>query len=67
MIDDTGLEELCAIGRETVDLVQAIEACWNLPFEQDQIDLRKERLGQQFDNRANAVVLAELLGLELGV
>ena len=67
MIDDTGLEELCAIGRETVDLVQSIEACWNLPFEQDQIDLRKERLGQQFDNRANAVVLAELLGLELGV
>ena len=66
MIDDTGLEELCAIGRDSTDLVQAINECWTLPFEQVQIDLRKERLGQQFDNRANALVLAELLGLELG-
>lgn len=66
MIDDTGLEELCEIGRESADMVRAINFCWSTPFTQEQIDLRKARLNSQFDNRANALVLAELLGLELG-
>ncbi len=63
MVDQTQLEELCAISDSAEGLVAEINKCFEHDFSIEYQEHRKKILMELFDNSSNAVKLAKMLNL----
>ncbi len=61
MVQSTGLEKLCAIADNQQDMIAAIENLFEKKFREEDIELRKEILGDEFSNEKNAQKILALL------
>ena len=61
LVRETGLELLCRLVTGASDFKRALEALNQVPFNQEDILLRKTLLEKQFDNRENALRLWHFL------
>ena len=61
MVANTGLEELCVISDEPVELKEKLKGIFEQPFTEEQIQKRKTLLLSKFDNRNSAKKLMELI------
>lgn len=63
MVENTGLESGCIIGKHAADMVTQIQQLWEKPFTEADFEQRRTLLEKDFSNRQNAIKLAELLGI----
>lgn len=61
MVEETGLESLCAIGNTPSELAQRIKELCNRSFSGEDLERRSQWLGNTFNNDLNAQKLADLL------
>lgn len=61
MVEETGLESICAIGNTPTELVNRIVELSETSFSREIISQRESILGSTFDNDRNARILADLL------
>jgi hypothetical protein len=57
MVNGTGLENLCHKANTSDEFVAKTQKLMALPFESDDLILRKEILSKRFDNQRNAELL----------
>ncbi len=62
MVEDTGIDSLCSIGTNDLEMIAAINQLLQKPFEASAILQRKTLLANGFDNQGNAQKLMELIG-----
>lgn len=67
MVDNTGLESLCHIGNNPLEIAEEIFNLWDKPFSNEMIKERKQILEGRFSNSAGAEKILNLLKKEEGV
>lgn len=61
MVEETGLEDLCFVGKTPAEIVEHIKATFEKSFDENQKQQRKTLLNQTFDNQVNAEKLVNML------
>lgn len=61
MVENTGLEDLCMVHDKAADMKQAVVELMAQPFKEEEVLRRKEMLGRQYSNTANAEKLMQVL------
>ena len=61
MIENTGLEDLCIVRDKAEDMKRAVQELMTQAFNEEEVIRRKEILGRQYSNTANAEKLIQVL------
>lgn len=67
MVENTGLEPLCAVANSPQEWMSELDRLFNLSFEELDLNQRKDILSEHFDNLVNADVIIEKLGVLVNV
>ena len=57
MINNTGMEPLCSVANNPIDIISVIEALWNEELDADELDRRQSLLSELFNNERGAFQL----------
>ncbi|MDQ3073022.1 MAG: glycosyltransferase family 1 protein [Bacteroidota bacterium] len=57
MVRNSGLESLCHVGQDALEIKKLVKKYMQVPFTKDDIEVRKEHLHDDFGNRENAALL----------
>jgi hypothetical protein len=66
MVKATGLEDLCLIADDAIEMAHALDNCIKQEFSQEALAKRQIILEEKFSNRAGALNLMKLAGIRLG-
>lgn len=61
MIENTGLESVCHISSNTVDIQKTVKELFNIPYEKDEMIRRERVLEEKYSNKKNALKLIEVI------